>query len=178
MIFISALLLAIVILGLPTLSPLPRVAAVNRAITLEGFTSAWNSTSTPNPAITVTQGDSVSLQLSSGDSALHRWFVDVDKNGPTPDCPGADICSSTFSTSTVLTFTANFAPGTYTYYCSIHPATMLGQFVVNPSSVGGTTRPTNRPTLVAPYLGLASALAILVAVATYIYRAGSKEKKN
>ena len=55
---------------------------------------------------------------------------------------------------------------------------MLGQFVVNPSSVGGTTLPTNRPTLVAPYLGLASALAILVAVATYIYRAGSKEKKN
>src|SRR6266571_6057670 len=178
-IFISALLLAIVILGLPTLSPLPRVAAVNRAITLEGFTSAWNSTSTPNPAITVTQGDSVSLQLSSGDSALHRWFVDVDKNGPTPDCPGADICSDPFTTSSLLTFTVNFAPGTYTYYCSVHPTTMLGQFVVNPSSsVGGTALRTDRLALIAPYLGLASALVILVAVTAYITHARRKDQKN
>src|SRR5205814_10329017 len=137
------------ILCTPTLSALPRAAASIHSLTQEGITGAWNATTKPNPAITVTQGDSVSLQLSSGDSALHRWFVDVDKNGPTPDCPGADICSSTFSTSTVLTFTATFAPGTYTYYCSIHPATMLGEFILNPSSVGGTTLPTNRPTLVA-----------------------------
>lgn len=173
----SALLLAAVMLGLPSLFSVPRVAAVNRSISLTGTVSAWNSTSsTPNPTITVTQGDGVSLQLTSGDGVLHRWFVDVDKNGPTPDCPGADICSNAFTTSTMLTFTVNFAPGTYTYYCSVHPTTMLGQFVVNPSSVGGTTLPTNRPALVGPYLELALALTILVAVAAYITRTRRKQK--
>jgi len=174
----SALLLAIVIPGLPNLFSIPRVAAVNRTINLAGYVNAWNFTSTPNPTITVSQGDSVTLQLSSGDAVLHRWFVDVDRNGPSPDCPGADICSNAFSTSTVLTFTVNFSPGTYTYYCSVHPTTMLGQFVVSPSSVGGTTLPTNRPALVAPYLALASALAILVAVGAYITRTRRKDRKK
>ncbi len=175
---ISTLLLATVILGLPNLFSIPRVAAVNRTIILVGYVNAWNFTSTPNPTITVSQGDSVTLQLSSGDAVLHRWFVDVDKNGPTPDCPGADICSNAFSTSSVLTFTVNFSPGTYIYYCSVHPTTMLGQFVVNPSAVGGTTLPTNRPALVAPYLALALALAILVAVAAYITRVRRKDQKK
>jgi len=179
-ILFSSLLLAAVILGLPNLFSLPRVEAVNQSIGLVGFVNAWNFTSTqPNPTITVTQGDVLTLQLSSGDSVLHRWFVDVDKNGPTPDCPGADVCSGTFTTSTVLTFTVNFAPGTYTYYCSVHPTTMLGQFVVNPSSsVGGTALPVDRLALFAPYVGIASALAILVAVATYITKTRGKAKKK
>src|SRR3989442_14019511 len=175
----SALLLAAVIIGLPNLFPLPRVVAINHTINLVGYVNAWNFTTTPNPTITVTRGDGVSLQLSSGDAVLHRWFVDVDKNGPTPDCPGADVCSGTFTTSTVLTFTVNFAPGTYTYYCSVHPTTMLGQFVVNPSSsVGGTALPVDRLALFAPYVGIASALAILVAVATYITKTRGKAKKK
>src|SRR5467141_5318484 len=137
----STLLLATVVLGLPNLFSIPRVAAVNRTIILVGYVNAWNFTSTPNPTITVSQGDVLTLQLSSGDSVLHRWFVDVDKNGPTPDCPGADVCSGTFTTSTALTFTVNFAPGTYTYYCSVHPTTMLGQFVVlQPPVTGGGGR--------------------------------------
>lgn len=173
----SALLLAAVIIGLPNLFPLPRVVAINHTINLVGYVNAWNFTTTPNPTITVTRGDGVSLQLSSGDAVLHRWFVDVDKNGPTPDCPGADICSDPFTTSTMLTFTVNFAPATYTYYCSVHPTTMLGQFVVNPSSsVGGTSAPVDRLALIAPYLGLASALVILVAVAAYITRSRRKER--
>ena len=175
----SALLLAAVIIGLPNLFPLPRVVAINHTINLVGYVNAWNFTTTPNPTITVTQGDGVSLQLSSGDAVLHRWFVDVDKNGPTPDCPGADICSDPFTTSSLLTFTVNFAPGTYTYYCSVHPTTMLGQFVVNPSSsVGGTALRTDRLALIAPYLGLASALVILVAVTAYITHARRKDQKN
>src|SRR5438093_5016424 len=78
---------------------LPKAAGVNSTITLTGFISAWNgTTSKPNPTITVTQGDSITLRLSSGDGAPHQWFVDVDKNGPSPDCSGADIRSSLFST--------------------------------------------------------------------------------
>ncbi len=173
----SALLLAVVAVGPPNPFQAPAVAATNRSIALAGFINAWNFTSTPNPTITVTQGDTVSLQLTSGDSAVHRWFVDVDKNGAAPDCPGSDICSNAFSTSTVLSFTVSFAPGTYTYYCSVHPTTMLGQFVVNPSTVGGTVVPVDRLALVAPYLGFASALAILVAVGTYITRTKRKQKQ-
>jgi len=172
----STLLLATFILGLPNLFSIPGVAAVNRTINLVGYVNAWNFTSTPNPTITVFQGDALTLQLSSGDAVLHRWYVDVNGN-KMADCPGADTCSNAFSTSTLLTFTVNFSPGTYTYYCSVHPTTMLGQFVVNPSSVGGTTLPANRPALIAPYFALASALAILVAVAAYITRVRRKDQK-
>src|SRR5207247_4827794 len=123
--------------------------------------------------------DSITLRLSSGDGAPHQWFVDVDKNGPSPDCSGADICSSLFSTSTLLTFTVSFAPGTYTYYCSVHPATMLGSFVVNPSSsVGGTALPADRLALVAPYVGLLSVLAGLVAIFATIIRHRRNEKRE
>jgi plastocyanin len=122
----------------------PRVdAASTPSISLIGFTSAWNNTGVPNPTITVTQGDTVTIQLSSGDGAPHRFFVDVDRNGMTPDCPGADVCSSLFPPSTSLTFTVNFASGTYTYYCSVHPTSMLGQFVVlvPPVTGGGGRHP-------------------------------------
>lgn len=122
----------------------PRVNATSTpSISLIGFISAWNNTGVPNPTITVTQGDTVTIQLSSGDGAVHRFFVDVDKNGMIPDCPGADVCSNVFPPSTTLTFTVSFAPGTYTYYCSVHPTTMLGQFVVlqPPIINGGGRRP-------------------------------------
>ncbi len=122
----------------------PRVdAASTPSISLIGFISAWNNTSVPNPKITVTQGDTITIQLSSGDGAVHRFFVDVDRNGVTPDCPGADVCSNVFPPSTTLTFTVNFAPGTYTYYCSVHPTSMLGQFIVlqPPATGGGGRRP-------------------------------------
>ena len=117
------------------------VAASTPSISLVGFISAWNNTSVPNPTISVTQGDTITIQLSSGDGAVHRFFVDVDRNGMTPDCPGADVCSNVFPPTTSLTFTVNFAPGTYTYYCSVHPTTMLGQFVVlQPPVTGGGGR--------------------------------------
>jgi plastocyanin len=116
-------------------------AASTPSISLIGFFNAWNNTGVPNPTISVTQGDTITIQLSSGDGAVHRFFVDVDKNGITPDCPGADVCSNVFPPSTTLTFTVNFAPGTYTYYCSVHPTTMLGQFVVlQPPVTGGGGR--------------------------------------
>src|SRR3989441_10582564 len=121
--------------------PPQAAAASTPSISLIGFINAWNNTGVPNPKITVTQGDTITIQLSSGDGAPHRFFVDVDKNGITPDCPGADVCSNVFPPSTSLTFTVDFAPGVYTYYCSVHPTTMLGQFVVlQPSITGGGGR--------------------------------------
>ena len=110
----------------------PRAAASSTpTISLIGFVNAWNfSSSTHNPTITVTQGDTLTIQLSSGDGAPHRFFVDVDRNGPTADCPGADVCSAFFPPSSMFTFAVNFTPGAYTYYCSVHPGSMFGSFVV------------------------------------------------
>src|SRR5260370_40553164 len=122
--------------------PPPVEATSTPSISLIGFISAWNNTSVHNPTISVTQGDTITIQLSSGDGAVHRFFVDVDKNGMTPDCPGADVCSNVFPPSTALTFTDNYEPDTYTTYCSVHPTTMLGQFVVlQPPITGGAGPP-------------------------------------
>jgi len=140
---ISIIILSFLIIGtgLVTVISLPenlRVSAAStQTITLVGFISAWNNTGTPNPTITVTEGQNITIQFSSGDGAVHRFFVDVDRNGPTPDCPGADVCSNLFPPSTSLTFTVNFAPGIYIYYCSVHPTTMLGRFIVLSSPVRG-----------------------------------------
>jgi plastocyanin len=133
-------ILSISALGVTAFNIPPKVAATSTpTISLIGFITAWNNTSVPNPTITVTQGDTITIQLSSGDGAVHRFFVDVDNNGPSPDCPGADVCSNVFPPSTILTFTVSFAPGTYTYYCSVHPTSMLGKFVVLQPTVTGVS---------------------------------------
>ncbi|HYY91952.1 MAG TPA: plastocyanin/azurin family copper-binding protein [Candidatus Dormibacteraeota bacterium] len=174
-----ALLVGLVVLSLAYVSPIRPVAAANRTITLVGFFQGWNATTVSNPTITVSQGDVVTLKLSSGDGITHQWFVDVDKNGPAPDCPGMDICSSAFATSMNMTFTVSFSPGTYTYYCAIHPTTMVGSFVVNPSTtVGGVAQTPNKLVLIMPYLALASALAIALVIVAYLKRStGSKTRE-
>ncbi|HZY94180.1 MAG TPA: cupredoxin domain-containing protein [Candidatus Bathyarchaeia archaeon] len=113
---------------LPTVQ---KVSAASRSVTLLGSIGAWNaSSSNPNPAITVTQGDSVTLSLSSADGVRHRFYVDVDKN-QVADCPGLDKCSPDFSTSTPISypFTVDFPAATYTYYCVYHSG-MQGTFIV------------------------------------------------
>jgi hypothetical protein len=86
----------------------------------------------------VTEGDTLTVSLKSGDGITHQFFVDVDRNGVFPDCSLADKCSSFFGApypaQTTYTFNVDFPPGTYTYYCSIHPFSMVGTFVVNPGA--------------------------------------------
>src|SRR5438046_10124542 len=91
----TALLLGAALLASTSIMLIPKAAGVNNTITLTGFISAWNgTTSKPNPTITVTQGDSITLRLSSGDGAPHQWIVDVDKNGPSPDRKSTRLNSS------------------------------------------------------------------------------------
>lgn len=116
--------------------------ANNVIVHLIGLVAAWNSSTNPNPTITVNQGDMLSISLASGDTD-HRFLLDNDKDGPGAGCGTIDVCSGVFPPSTSVSFIVNANPGTYTYYCLFHPTTMLGNFVViasPPSGVGGATR--------------------------------------
>jgi len=114
------------------------------------YASGWNGTTNPNPTINVQQGDSVTVVWSNGDTGgtPHQFLIDVDKDGfsDTSDCsPTADPCTNGLSTTGgSVTFTASKA-GSYTYYCTVHPTSMVGSFnvlqipgfsiVANPSSL-------------------------------------------
>jgi hypothetical protein len=135
-------LTATIMIGGSSTSPLPNVSKAHAAsisITLTGCvvpagtcTSAgWWEGAIKDPTITVSQGDTVTLRLSSADRNVHQFIVDVDGTGT---CSTTDPCSSMFSTGTTLTFIANMASGTYTYACTIHPQMVVaGGFRVNPA---------------------------------------------
>lgn len=110
--------------------PIPNVSAVSRNIFLNGTTfSGWNSTTAnPNPSITVAHNDAINLSLHSGDGIPHQFYIDIDGNGA-PTCP-QEKCSPDFPPDFSFPFVADFAPGTYTYYCSYHQGPMQGSFLV------------------------------------------------
>jgi len=118
------------------------ITLVGCTVPATGCSSAgWWEGSVLNPTITVSQGDTVSLTLQSADRIGHQFIVDVDHTGT---CSTTDPCSQPFSSITMLTFTANMAPGTYDYACTIHPNMFVPmRFTVNPGTVGGTVLPTN-----------------------------------
>lgn len=164
----------------------PNVHAANVAMVLTGcvFTCpnvGWNgTTSSPNPIMTVTRGDIVALSLSSGDTISHRFLIERDGEAAldTADCNVVDPCSLVFPPSTTFTFTATMDPGSYIYYCTLHPMQMHGSFIVNPdTSVGGVAGSVDKFGLLAPYVS--SAIAILGAMATalfYVHRRNSQSK--
>lgn len=162
------------------LPSIPSAHAANDSILLNGFATGWNASTNKNPTITVTQGDQVSLALKSQDLAQHQFLLDGDNDGVADqaDCPATDPCSAVFSTTAgiIYRFVVNLAPGTYTYYCTIHTTTMIGSFVVTPSTVGGAVLPVDRLALVLPF-----ALVALVAIAAasgIIYNTRRRHSRN
>lgn len=144
------ILTAVFLMGVPwypaTLTSLPaHQSEATFSTTLTGYAYAsgiypagWiNPSGVANPPITVTQGDTVSLTLVSGDSMPHQFYVDVDKNG-VPDCSTVDPCSKQIPPMTTFTFTVNFVPSTYTYYCLFHQFSMFGTFTVLAPSAPAT----------------------------------------
>jgi hypothetical protein len=123
--------------SLPSVSP---VKGSSRTITLVGTTGAyyyWNDT---NPTIMVTQGDTLTIDVSSSNSVSHRLLIDLDKDGytDTADCGNPDVCSSVVPPSTTVgPFTVNSSPGAYMYYCTFHPGSMVGSFVIQSQSSSG-----------------------------------------
>jgi len=115
--------------------PIHTAQAASREFNLRGAShTGWNSTN-PGPTLYVTEGDTVTANLASADGLPHTFVVDAARAGitPTPNCD-IDRCSSRFSSATTFTFTADLQPGSYTYFCSIHLAMMMGSIVVQSSA--------------------------------------------
>ena len=104
--------------------------AVSRTIVLQGTFPTWNGS---NPTITVTQSDSITMQLSNPDGATHRFVVSVDNGAPTntPNCT-IEKCSPTFNTPIAYPFNVDFSAGSYKYYCAVHGSMMTGLVTVSP----------------------------------------------
>ena len=169
--------------SLDLLPSIPRAHAATVSMVLTGCAfvtgscraAGWNGTTTrPNPTITVQQGDVVSVTLSSADTLSHQFLVDADADGAADvaDCPTTDPCSKMFFSSTpfTYTFTVSFPPGTYSYFCVVHPASMLGSFVVVSTPVGSTPLFVNKLGLLAPYIGFATVLMGLIGVTLFYIR--------
>jgi hypothetical protein len=75
------------------------------------------------------------------------------------------------STPTSYSFSVNFAPGTYTYLCTLHPSIMLANFVVLAAlPVGGAVLPADKPALLAPFIGLAALIMGAAAIAIVLQK--------
>jgi len=128
LLIIVLLLIALFPRGPLNTSIIQETHATAQAVSLVGYASTgWEAPDgTVNPTITIPHGELLNLTSSSGDGALHEFYVDVDGNG-VRDYP-VDPAEVTNSKSTL----GYFPPGTYTYYCSFHPGTMHGTFNVLP----------------------------------------------
>ena len=169
--FTTLIVFATLFLCLTFISPsvptakIPNAHASSPTISLTGRVSnGWNGTN-PGPTIPVTQGDLVSINLVSGDGFPHTFVIDVAHAGitPSPNC-NTDKCSGRFPPSTTFTFTADMAPGTYTYYCSIHLTMMYGSIIVESASNGSPDfTATSNPTTLAITQGSTGSATITVA---------------
>lgn len=114
-----------------------RVQATSVMILLNGFSDGWNFSTNKNPIITVKQGDMVTVSLVSSDNNPHQFLLDMDKDGSTTaTCFNIDPCSVQFPPNTSVGFTAGL-PGSYTYFCTIHPSSMFATFVILAGSGAG-----------------------------------------
>ena len=134
----------------PIVPKIPNARAATVPITLRGFANGgWNATTNANPTITVHAFDTVKLSIGSGDGIIHQFLLDGNKDGSgTTDCPSPDPCSAVVPPSTIYTFPVNsIAAGSYTYYCTVHPMTMFGTFVIAPDfSINANPSTLNIPT--------------------------------
>lgn len=126
-------------------------------------TAGWGSSATtitnPGPALSAHQGDVVTFELISADGQAHSFFIDIDRNGATPDSsdPTSVGFGGTSSPVASFTYTVAAAAGNYTYYCAIHGTAMEGTFGV--LSTGGA------PTAPPDYTLYAAVVLIVVIVA-------------
>jgi plastocyanin len=159
----ASLMLAI----LATLAWSTPARAANLSFTLIGHNvDGWGSTvsniNDPGPTLNAAQGDSVTLTLNGTDDQPHTWFIDCD--GDSVQDTGEPISDQFEGVDPVTyTFTADRA-GTFTYRCSIHPATMTGTI--------GVAAPSDNTVLIIG--GVVVVVVIVAAAAAMMMRKKSK----
>ncbi len=158
------LVLVALALGAFSLAATPARAA-NVSVSLYGsFGSGWGTASAsetnPGPRLTVNQGDSVTVTLTSTDGFTHQFLVDYNGNGVAD--PGEPL-SAPFNSTTTLTFVASQA-GTFPYLCVIHPTAMKGTLIVQgtgtPPSSGTTSDPGSTLVIVGVVTLVVAALGV------------------
>src|SRR5438046_1496384 len=142
----ATFILAVAILLLPPGTIFQTAHASTVTIHLVAYyASGWNGTTNPNPTIAVEQGDTVTIVWSNGDSGVyHQFLLDVDKDGTdVSDCsPSADPCTGVTTTGGTVTFKAS-TDGSFTYYCTVHPGSMKGMFIVQPPGFSMAPNPSS-----------------------------------
>jgi hypothetical protein len=113
---------------------LPSAYATSVNISLVASVNGWNYSlpSGKNPTITVTDTEVVNIQLTTGDSNNHQFYVDVDRNG-LADCNFNDLCSPPFNSGSPTNYGWNsgvIRPGTYNYYDAYYQAATNGTLIV------------------------------------------------
>src|SRR5262245_49171462 len=64
----------------------PLGPASSRTYWLYGNTTSWNGTK-PGPFVNATDGDNVTITLSSSDGATHNWYLDYNNSLPVSSNP-------------------------------------------------------------------------------------------
>ncbi len=127
-----------------------------------GWGFASTSLSNPGPALNVDQGQTVTIDLYSADSATHNLYIDWNANGRQD--VGVDSISASFSSATNpvrFSFVASQA-GSFTYECNFHGTAMRGTLHV---AASGSSTPTNPDyTLYAAVIIVVVIVAIAVGV--------------
>ncbi len=127
-----------------------------------GATNTTSGITKPGPTLTVTQGDSVTIDLNSADGMTHSWFIDLNNDSVQQ---ASEPHSADFSSFVRYTFTASTV-GTFYYRCQYHPTIMYGHIVVQSS--GGTTTPQSNNLLIIG--GIVIVVAIVAVAAAVMMR--------
>lgn len=130
-----------------------------------GWGTTSGSESNPGPTLTVNQGDSVTITLTSTDGLTHQFLVDYNGNGVAD--PGEPL-SAAFNSTTTLTFVATQA-GSFHYLCVIHPTAMKGTLVAQATS-GSSSSPPGDSVSTLVIVGIVIVVVAAVGVSALIVR--------
>jgi plastocyanin len=119
--------------GVIVIRTAPTFTLYGEAVRGWGSQNTTTAITKPGPTLTVNQGDTVTIDLTSVDGQLHSWFIDLNNDSIQQ---ASEPHSADFSSSIRYTFTASTA-GNFTYRCQYHPTVMFGTISIRSTGGGG-----------------------------------------